>query len=189
MEKSSKNNDGEPKKKESIKEAVKERRETAFQLILQGASVYQVAKQYGVSKKSIDRDLYILRKEKSKGINQLKLNERIVEYNESARHRLTRLWAIISDKNTKRRDLLQAIKLLQKEDEMKMERDTIAGILPRTAGLNVNFNQFNLNNAEEIKIEFGDLPVIEDKSDETKNITDESKVIEAEVVENKEKEE
>ena len=154
----------------AIREIVKKRREEVFSLVQQGVAIQQLANTYGITPRQIENDLIVIRKAKAIDYSKLDLTQRLSEYNEAARQRMARICAVISDTNTKKRDLLHAIRLLQQEDEIKMKRDQVCGLLPQD--VNINLNQFNLTNAEEIKIEFGEIPQFEDKTIGVKPIED-----------------
>lgn len=152
------------------KEEITKRREEGYKLLLQGFSMRQVAKQYGVSSKQIEKDLEFIRKKKRIDINKLDLNDKLFEYNESARLRLRKIWEVLADRTSNKRNVLHAIKLLREEDEFKMRREQMVGILPRDKVININ--NFGINDAEAIKIEFGEIEMVEDKQQEDKDIID-----------------
>jgi len=137
-------------------EAVKKRREEVFSLVQQGVSIEQLANTYGITTRQIANDLDVIRKTKAVDYSKIDLQGRLSEYNESARQRMTRIWAIISDKTATKKEITNALRLLQKEEELRIGRDQMAGILPKS-DVNLSFNQFNLTTADSIKIEFQDI--------------------------------
>lgn len=170
-------------KSQLSKEAVKKRREESFQMILKGVSYQQIAKSYGISKKQVEKDLLVIRREKAKQLKKIDLNERVAEYDESARQRLARIWGILSDQTSKKREIIDALKLLQHEEELRIRRDQIAGVIPRENVTNINFNKFDITTADSININFEDLeyPQIESNTEKEEN-----KIIDVESEENNE---
>ncbi len=111
--------------------AIKARRSDVLQFTLQGMTGEGIAKNLGVSPKTIDNDLAAIRSQKAIEYQKSIGWERLAQYNEGQRLRTSRLWKIIIDKEAETRNVLRAIRELREEENLSIRKDQTAGILPR----------------------------------------------------------
>ncbi len=129
---------------------IRRRREKVYQLVLQGAKQIEIADQLQLTEKTINKDVKSIKKDLSEKLTGVDIKEVYVEFAESMRLRIRKLWVILSDDKIKVRDRMNAINLLREEDKEAVKRAQIIGLLPKTlpeegmGGTQINNQQINV---------------------------------------------
>ncbi len=137
----------------TTKEEVDARRRKVIPMVLRGMTRLAIAKSFKVTERTVNSDIKAVKKKIAKSLAKVTKEERISEYEETARMRNVQLWRIILDKHSTQNMILKAVRILQTEDMIKIRRDQMVGLFPKD-DFNLNVTQYNLNTADKIKIEF-----------------------------------
>ena len=154
----------------ATKAKIRRRREKVYQLVIQGVRQIEIAERIKVNEATINNDVKAIRRYLSEKLDGIDMKDIYVEFAESMRLRVRKLWSILSDEKIKVRDRMNAINLLREEDKEAVKRAQIVGLLPKTfpeegEGTQINNQQINV---------FQILMDIKDKEKEVIDIENES---------------
>ena len=100
-------------------------------LYVNGMNTTEIAQSLGLSKRTIDKDLAERRSELASSEQKEDMWQKIGQLTENQRQRVKRLWTIVTDNNASRKEVMRALDLLQKEDDLFIKRGQMAGMLPK----------------------------------------------------------
>ncbi len=139
--------------KQLSKKEIRDRRKKVISLVLRGYPRESIADKFNMTTRTLDSDIAAVKKDIAKRLDKMTKYERLSEYEETSRMRNGKLWNIVLDITSTKKEIMKAVALLQKEDIFKLHRDRMIGIFPKE-DLTLNLTQYNLNTADKIKIEF-----------------------------------
>lgn len=127
--------------------AIMERRRKVFDLYLSGVRLDEIAKQFGVTIRTIEKDLKALRQEYAKKYKETVPWEKIVIYNSFQDKRIRKLMSMLYDETIRPSVKLRVINELRNEEYLAIKKDQMMGILPTDPETIVN-NVTQINNQE-----------------------------------------
>lgn len=113
------------------REFVKDRRKQIISLVRSGVTISTISKQLGIGERQVSKDLKAIRGEMLVEYRAKDVWERIMDYSESQRLRIRKLWEIVTDDTVKPIAVIKALKELREEDIQSIRQDQILGTLPK----------------------------------------------------------
>jgi len=131
VQKMSKNKKIKKESSKGTKLAILNRRKRVMDYISRGMGLQETADSLGVDIRTISRDLDLVRAKLAKEYLKPNMIERVAQLNNAQNRRVKRLWTIILDKSSSKRDIINALSQVREEEKLQVKKDQILGVLPR----------------------------------------------------------
>ena len=120
---------------------IQERRQQVMTLYLQAIKQEALANQFNLTTRSIRKDVASCRRQEARTITKKKKEEVLAELKAKADLRNRQIWSVLSSSGVTKKEKLNALAALQKEEELEIKRYEKAGTLPRdSAQVEINKN-------------------------------------------------